>query len=396
MYTDDPHFLKFKENHIFKGFEEKEIRSLYLQSKEMIFQKGEYLMKEGEVGNELFIIMEGKVGIVRSFAETHEEQMIDEVLPGDIVGELSLLDHGTRAASAKALGTCHARAIPFSLLFEKIQENKDLITLFLRIAENTGKKLRHANQAVMGVLKGKLEEYKIRTKMGSFLMGIITLLSLFSYGLPGLKYLLSTSNVSTYVTLPITLIAAGLLFSLIRSFKMPLYELGITTTNLKRSLLEGFFFTIPIVLIGSGIKLFFMKEESTPFPFFDPYALIQDPKHQNITYWLSINGIYCIFFVPLQELLARGALQGLLEKFLTGKYKVVQSITMTSLIFSSVHLIFSVYLAVAVFFVSLFLGWLYSRTHNLAGCCLSHAIIGFLGFLIMGSLIFFNNFRSVS
>lgn len=392
MYSDDPYFLQFKENRIFQGFEEKEIRSLYLQGKEKIFQKGEYLMREGEVGNELFVILEGKVAITRYFSETNEEHTIDEVFTGDIVGELSLLDHGTRAASAKALGTCHTRAIPFALLFEKIEENRDFIALFLRIAENTGKKLRHANQAVMGVLKDELQEYQIRAKMGSFLMGIITLLSLFSYGLHGLKHLLSTSSVSTYVTFPITLIAAGLLSFLIRSFKMPLHALGITTVNLRRSLLEGFFFTIPIVLIGSGIKLFFMKEESMPFPFFDPYALIQNPEHQNVIYWLSINGIYCIFLVPLQELLARGALQGLLEKFLTNKHRTALSITMTSLIFSSVHLIFSLPLAIAVFFISLFLGWLYSRTHNLAGCCLSHAIIGILGFLIMGSLIFINNF----
>ena len=117
---------------------------------------------------------------------------------------------------------------------------------------------------------------------------------------------------------------------------------------------------------------------------FDPFALIQDPADRNWTYWLELNLVYVVFMIPLQELLARGGLQGLLERFLAGKHRVALSIFTSNLIFSSVHVFLSPYAAIGVFFVGCYVGILYARTHNLIGCCFAHAIAGVLALSVFG------------
>lgn len=64
--------------------------------------KGEILFHEGEPGDDLYVILEGKVKLGHASADGRESLMA--VLgPGEMFGELSLFDPGPRAASATAL-----------------------------------------------------------------------------------------------------------------------------------------------------------------------------------------------------------------------------------------------------------------------------------------------------
>lgn len=61
---------------------------------------GTVIIEQGQLGREAFVILEGKVVVKR------RDRKIAELGPGDIVGELSLLDHGPRTASAVCEGNC--------------------------------------------------------------------------------------------------------------------------------------------------------------------------------------------------------------------------------------------------------------------------------------------------
>jgi CRP-like cAMP-binding protein len=69
---------------------------------EQVVAKGGVLFHEGEPGDHLYLILEGKVKLGHASADGRESLMA--VLgPGEMFGELSLFDPGPRAASATAL-----------------------------------------------------------------------------------------------------------------------------------------------------------------------------------------------------------------------------------------------------------------------------------------------------
>lgn len=69
---------------------------------ERSFKPGEYLMKQGESGIGLFIILSGRVRIEKTDASGREVE-IAENGPGDIMGEMAVFDGSPRSASVKAI-----------------------------------------------------------------------------------------------------------------------------------------------------------------------------------------------------------------------------------------------------------------------------------------------------
>lgn len=61
---------------------------------EMTLPAGRMLMQQGRSGNEFFVIVEGTVRVERS------GRRIDTLGPGDFLGEIALIDHRPRTASA--------------------------------------------------------------------------------------------------------------------------------------------------------------------------------------------------------------------------------------------------------------------------------------------------------
>ena len=66
---------------------------------------GSLLVDQGQTGREAFVILEGKVTVKRN------GRKIARLGPGAIVGELSLLDHGPRTATAVCETDCSLYAI---------------------------------------------------------------------------------------------------------------------------------------------------------------------------------------------------------------------------------------------------------------------------------------------
>ena len=67
---------------------------------EETFAAGVQIIDEGEYGQHMYIIVDGSVEV-----ETNNVQ-IANLLPGDFVGEMSMLDGGSRSASVRAITDC--------------------------------------------------------------------------------------------------------------------------------------------------------------------------------------------------------------------------------------------------------------------------------------------------
>jgi len=101
-HTAPTDFLsKLKTVPFLNSLSQDELRSIAGSMIEQTFEIGEYLMKEGEMGDEFFIILSGLCTV-----DTTECGLIAELHPGDYCGEQALLTNCVRTASIKAKTQC--------------------------------------------------------------------------------------------------------------------------------------------------------------------------------------------------------------------------------------------------------------------------------------------------
>ena len=86
---------------------------------------GTKLFQYGDPGDKLFIILEGKVRISREVAGMGEEALA--VLgPGEVFGEMSLLDESPRSADARVHERCRMLVITKEAFDELLYQQKEL------------------------------------------------------------------------------------------------------------------------------------------------------------------------------------------------------------------------------------------------------------------------------
>lgn len=377
----------FSKSPIFQGLTKEEIETLFQSATPLTIEKGNYLIREGDLSNEIFIVLAGSLEVTKYDTASKRSHVIDILGPGDTVGEIAFLDHGPRTASVQGLETTRLFSISVDEIQKIVEKDRNLQRIYSHLCETISRRLRHTNDLAIKALRSQMEEAELRARMGTFLVGIITALSIFTYILSGLQYLLTVVSNSTVITLPLTLGAGVFIFLMIHYFDMPLSEFGVTKTNWKQSFCEGFFITLPFSLLFGIIVKWLLIQYVPEFytrSLFDPFALIHHPQDKTWPYWIGLNSVYVFIIIPVQELLCRGGLQGLLEKFLTGKHRLFLSIIMSNLIFSSIHVYFSPYVAMAVFILGCYVGVLYARTHNLLGCWIAHSLVGLVTLSILG------------
>lgn len=88
---------------LFDHFDSRALDLLAEITEEVVFQKGEDLLVEGEAGNNMMVIARGAVHVLERVGE--EEVRIDVLGGGDIVGEISVLTGAARTATARAATT---------------------------------------------------------------------------------------------------------------------------------------------------------------------------------------------------------------------------------------------------------------------------------------------------
>ena len=96
-----------------------------------VYEDGEMLFSEGEPGHELFIIQSGKVKITKIVG--NKEVLIAVLNPGDILGEMALLDNKVRVASAIAFGEATVTAVNRDNFNRIVVQNATLATRLITL-----------------------------------------------------------------------------------------------------------------------------------------------------------------------------------------------------------------------------------------------------------------------
>jgi len=375
----------FRKNPLFQGLCDESLKALHTISEEIQLKKGDFLMKEGDPASELFFIIEGDIEIIKYDVETKTHFVVNTLHSGDTVGEQALIDKGRRSASIRAATDVDFYKITFADLHKLTKQYPDFLTVYNEISRRMSLKLRETTDVAAVALKNELLEYKNRVSMGSFLVYVITAISLFVYTVRPLKFALTHVADTTYISVPLILGLTFFAFLIIRACPFPLSVFGFTTRNWKKAVFEGIVFTLPVlavIAIGKWILIQFSPLYKG-HAVFEPFALM---PNATLKYWLINSAIYCLF-IPIQEIMARGALQGPLEKFLAGKNRVITSIFISNLIFSAAHVFLSEQIALIVFFSGVYFGWLYSRSYTLIGVIIAHCLVGVFGLNVVGPVL---------
>lgn len=146
-------------------------------------QAGETIFREGDVGTELWIVRRGAVRIFVSGAENREEAVLAVLTDGEFFGELSLLDGGTRSASAVAEVETILLCLEQDVFYEALQNDCQAIRHVIQVLccrlRDTDVRLvaaafRDVRERLANCLWTKAERDSLRTSEGLRICGEIT------------------------------------------------------------------------------------------------------------------------------------------------------------------------------------------------------------------------------
>jgi CRP-like cAMP-binding protein len=101
LFTQDTKVKSLRQAPLFEGLSKKELTELARRSEDMELDAGTVLCREGEVGQEFFVILEGEVDVKR------KGKKLGTRGPGDFIGEIALLADIERTATVTAKTPLH-------------------------------------------------------------------------------------------------------------------------------------------------------------------------------------------------------------------------------------------------------------------------------------------------
>lgn len=133
---------------IFQGVAPDAAAALIAQLQQISFSRGHTVFVEGEPGDRLYIITEGKVKIGRRTADGRES-LITVMGPSDMFGELALFDPGPRTSTVTALTDVQAVTMDREALHAWVMGRPEIAEQLLRVL---ARRLRRTNSALSDLI----------------------------------------------------------------------------------------------------------------------------------------------------------------------------------------------------------------------------------------------------
>lgn len=140
------------------------VQSLLKISTPKKFEKGEYVFYENQTGKEMYIVLQGKIGIyIDSLVD--DSIFVVDVAPGGFFGEMAIFDEEPRSASAVALEQSLCIAITKNNLDGLIEQCPAIAK---NILVSLSQRIRNLNDQIYKIKKGEAELTLIPFQLPNF------------------------------------------------------------------------------------------------------------------------------------------------------------------------------------------------------------------------------------
>ena len=106
------------------------------------FNQGDRLMKQGDAAHSLFVILSGRVSVVREHKDLATPVHLAFLSSGEVVGEMGLLDGEPRSATVSAIEPTLVMEVPQEQLAKVVEENPEV---FAELAKVLSRRLRNTD-----------------------------------------------------------------------------------------------------------------------------------------------------------------------------------------------------------------------------------------------------------
>jgi len=147
----------FRKIFLFQDLEDREIEQVLDRTTPREFSAGDEIIREGEPGDSMYIMVSGEVEITKQLTlvldeDTPKERVMIRLKADDGVyfGEMSLLEQDTRSATVTALTDCRLLELNHQDFLELIRHHPIMgVKLMLHLAQLLSRHLRKTNQDVV-------------------------------------------------------------------------------------------------------------------------------------------------------------------------------------------------------------------------------------------------------
>lgn len=142
----------------FAGIEEDLVASIVERSQLLTIPEGTVIIEEGSDSEEMYVVVEGDLVVTKH--STDKEVTLARIGPGEVVGEIALLENAPRNATVAAAAESTLLLIPGDAFRDMLQNPKVVLRMFRAVAgrlRNIEETLRHEERmAALGKMAAQL------------------------------------------------------------------------------------------------------------------------------------------------------------------------------------------------------------------------------------------------
>jgi CRP/FNR family cyclic AMP-dependent transcriptional regulator len=112
---------------LFRGIPDGSLRAIAERAQEIDFPPGRYIVQQGQTGSGLYLVISGKVKVMRG------TDVLAELGPGELIGEISVFDQEPRMASVIAEEPTRCLGIASWDFIELMEQDPKLAINVLRV-----------------------------------------------------------------------------------------------------------------------------------------------------------------------------------------------------------------------------------------------------------------------
>ncbi len=362
---------------IFAEFKPEDLEPLLPYFEVAEYFPGEYVIREGEKGENMYTFIRGKADIAKTDPETNERHIIGTVEPGNWYGEMASIERSVRSASI----CCTEKSEILILHLEKLENTENIFyKLQSIIAKNMSRRLRTADEKIVASLTENLKILQASSVLGRTIVHIFVLIAVWFNLALVLRYIPHKHPaIDPLFTAGLLALFGYFMARIIKESGYPISFFGLTMKNWGKVTLQAIIYTTPILLLLACLKwvliTHFSQFEHLPFIAFKP-------PDQTVVEALIFGFMY-IITVPVQEFIIRGGIQTCFRNFFLGPNRVYLAILTSNLLFELLHTVKNLPLAVGTFILGFFWGALFEQQKSLIGVTVSHILIGAWAFFVL-------------